>query len=394
MEVMVETCCGIDVHQKTIVCCILDGPLDTNRPKKVQKVFGTRTYELRQALEWLNAHKVTDVFMESTGQYWLPVFNIFTEADFQIILANPQRIKNVPGRKTDMKDAEWIAQLGRCGLIQASYIPDPEVMALRLMTRRRLSYTQKRTQAKNELHNILQRANVKLTGYLSDIFSKSGQSLLQLFINGEVLTLENISDCLHGRVKASPEDIRAAMDGKLSPVDRQLLDDSLDEYRFYTTKIGQIETAIEHYISEHFPDTYALLMEIPGIKKQSAAVILGEIGPDVEAFHTVGHLSSWAGLSPGSNESAGKSSHSRTTRGNKYLKIALISSGGTAGRSKDAAFSALYHRMAARGSKMKAIVACAHKLLRIIYKVLSDRVHYETKKALGLRQQPKGTLTI
>ncbi|MDB0579428.1 IS110 family transposase [Salinicoccus roseus] len=384
-----ETCCGIDVHQKTIVCCILDGPLDTNRPKKVQKTFGTRTNELRQALEWLNAHNVTDVFMESTGQYWLPVFNIFTEGDFQIILANPQRIKNVPGRKTDIKDAEWIAQLGRCGLIQTSYIPEPEVLALRLMTRRRLSYIQKRTQAKNELHNILQRANIKLTGYLSDIFSKTGQSLLQLFINGEALTLETVSACLHGRVKASPEDILAAMDGKLSPVDRQLLDDSLDEYRFYTTKIEQIEKAIAQYILKYFPDTYALLMEIPGIKEQSAAVILGEIGPDVEAFQTVGHLSSWAGVSPGSNESAGKSTHARTTKGNKYLKIVLVASGGMAGRSKDPAFSALYHRMAARGSKMKAIVACAHKLLRIIYKVLSDRVHYETKKALGLRQQPK-----
>ncbi len=394
MEVMVEKCCGIDVHQKTIVCCILDGPLETNRPKKIQRTFGTRTCELREALAWLNTHRVTHVFMESTGQYWLPVFNIFSEADFDIVLANPQRIKNVPGRKTDMKDAEWIAQLGRCGLIQNSYIPAPEVMALRMMTRRRLSYTQKRTQAKNELHNILQRANIKLTGYLSDIFSKSGQALLQLFIHGEVLTIENVSDCLHGLVKATPEDILAAMDGKLGAVDRQLLEDSLDEYRFYTTKIAQLEHAIEQYISEHFPDTYALLMEIPGIKQHSAAVILGEIGPNVEAFQTVGHLSSWAGVSPGSNESAGKSSHSRTTRGNKYLRIALLTSGGTAGRSRDAAFSALYHRMVARGSKMKAVVACGHKLLRIIYKILSERVHYDTKKALGLRQQPKSILTI
>lgn len=390
MEVMVETCCGIDVHQKTIVCCILDGPLDTNRPKKYEKTFGTRTHELRQALAWLNEHHVTDVFIESTGQYWLPVFNIFSEGAFHIILANPQHIKNVPGRKTDTKDAEWIAQLGRCGLIQASYIPDLTVMELRLMTRRRQSYMQKRTQSKNELHNILQRANIKLTSYLSDIFSKTGQALLRLFIDGEVVSLERIEACRHGRVKATAQDLLTAMDGKLSPINRRLLDDSLEEYRFYSKKINQIEEDIENYVLEHFPEEYELLMELPGVKKQSAAVILGEIGPNVEAFKTVGHLASWAGVSPGSNESAGRQKSSHTTQGNKYLKTTLISSGGLAGRSKDPAFSSLYDRISTRGSKMKAVVACGHKLLRIIYKVLSERVHYDMEKALGLRQQSKG----
>lgn len=389
MEVMVETCCGIDVHQKTIVCCILDGPLDTNRPKKVERTFGTRTHELREALAWLTEHQVSEVFMESTGQYWLPVFNILSGSAFGITLANPQHIKNVPGRKTDTKDAEWIAQLGRCGLIQASYIPDPEVMELRLMTRRRLAYTQKRTQTKNELHNILQRSNIKLTGYLSDIFSKTGQALLQLFIDGEVLTLERVKACIHGQVKASASDLLAAMDGKLGRIDRRLLEDSLEEYRFYTHKIERIEQDIEAYILEHFPEEYQLLMELPGVKHQSAAVILGEIGPDVEAFRTVGHLASWAGVSPGSHESAGKKKSSRTKPGNKYLKTALFASGGLAGRSTDPAFRSLYQRISARGSKMKAIVACGHKLLRIIYKVLAEHIHYDSKKALGLRQQSK-----
>lgn len=387
MEVMIETCCGIDVHQKTIVCCILDGPLDTNKPKKSYKIFGTRTHELREALKWLEENQVTDIFMESTGQYWVPIFNIFSEGNFSMVLANPEHIKNVPGRKTDMKDAEWIARLGRVGLIQNSYIPTPEVMELRLMTRRRQSYTQKRTQAKNELHNILQRSNIKLTGYLSNIFGKTGQNLLQLFINGEVLTLESVSACLHGKVKASPEDILQAMDGKISQTDRSLLDDSLDEYQFYTQKIQKIEQAIEEYILVHFPLEYELLQSLPGVKQHSAAIILAEIGPDVEAFRTVGHLASWAGLSPGSYESAGKSKSSRVTRGNKYLKTALISSGGMAGRSRDPAFGSLYYRISNRGTKMKAIVACGHKLLRIIYKILIDKVPYDEKRALGLRQQ-------
>lgn len=394
MEVMVETCCGIDVHQKTIVCCILDGPLDTNRPKKVQKTFGTRTHELRQALEWLIEHGVTNVFMESTGQYWVPVFNIFSDGPFHMTLANPQHIKNVPGRKTDMKDAEWIAQLGRCGLIQASYLPDLKVTELRLMTRRRQAYMQKRTQAKNELHNVLQRANIKLTGYLSDVFSKTGQALLGLFIDGEVLTLDRVQACMHGGVKASAEDLLMAMDGKLSVINRRLLDDSLDEYRYYSKKIERIEREIKSYILEYFSREYTLLLEIPGIKQHSAAVILAEIGPSVEAFPTVGHLASWAGVAPGSNESAGKKKSSHTTQGNKYLKTILYTSGGTAGRSRDPAFSSLYRRIAARGSKMKAVVACGHKLLRIIYKILSTHVHYDIKRALGLRQQSEGPHTI
>lgn len=387
MEVMIETCCGIDVHQKTIVCCILDGPLTTNKPKKAFKIFGTRTQELKEALEWLEDHQVTDIFMESTGQYWVPVFNIFSEGKFNMILANPQHIKNVPGRKTDMKDAEWIAQLGRCGLIQASYIPSPEVMELRLMTRRRQSYTQKSTQAKNEIHNALQRGNIKLTGYLSDIFGVSGQALLELFINGEVLTIESVTACLHFSVKSSPEDILQAMDGKMSVTDRQLLDDSLDEYRFYEQKLKKIQEAIQTYILKHFPEEYELLLGIPGVKERSAAVILAEIGPSIEAFKSAGHLASWSGLSPGSYESAGKKKSSRTTRGNKYLKSTLVSSGGLAGRSRDPAFSSLYYRVSKRGSKMKAVVACGHKMVRIIYKMLKDKVPYDERKALGLRQQ-------
>lgn len=303
---------------------------------------------------------------------------------FNMILANPEHIKNVLGRKTDMKDAEWIAQLGRVGLIQSSYIP----VELRLMTRRRQSYTQKRTQTKNELHNILQHPNIKLTGYLSDIFSKTGQKLLQIFINGEVLTIESVSACLHGKVKSFPKDILQAMDGKNSRTDRWLLDDSLEEYRFYTHKVKQIEQDISEYILERFPEEYELLQSISGVKQHRAAVILAEIGPNIDAFKTAGHLASWAGLSPGSYESAEKKKSSRVTRANKYLKTALITSGGMAGRSRDPAFgSLLYYRVSKRGTKMKAVVACGHKLLQIVYKILSDKVPYDEKRALGLRQQ-------
>jgi len=175
--------------------------------------------------------------MESTGQYWVPVFNIFSDSDINQTLSNAEHVKNVPGRKTDVRDAEWLAQLGRVGLLRSSYIPTPDVGQLRLLTRRRKSYGQKLTQAKNEMHNILQRGNVKLTSYLSDIYGTTGLRLINLFVNGEVLTIERVETCRHGRVKASAEDLLFAMDGKLSATDRFLLGESLEEFSFYTEKI-------------------------------------------------------------------------------------------------------------------------------------------------------------
>ncbi|GAA0352926.1 hypothetical protein GCM10008932_02440 [Alkalibacterium iburiense] len=393
MEVMVETCCGIDVHQKSITCCILDGPLDTAKPKKVIRTFGTRTFELREALSWMIDHGVTDLFMESTGQYWVPVFNIFSDSDIHQMLCNAEHVKNVPGRKTDVKDAEWLAQLGRVGLLRSSYIPTPEVGQLRLLTRRRKAYGQKLTQTKNEMHNILQRGNIKLTSFLSDIYGTTGLRLIELFVDGEVLTLERVEACRHGRVKASAEDLLLAMDGKLSFNDRFLLSESLEEFYFYTKKVNRIKAVIKEYALQYFPLEYGLLQKIPGINEESAAVILGEIGPNVEAFESAGHLASWAGLSPGSYESAGKSYSSRTTRGNKYLKSALVTSGGIAGNSRDRPFSYKYHVVFQRtGKKLLARVACAHKLIRIIYKVLNEKVEYNAERALGLRQQHKSSI--
>ncbi|HEO7959105.1 TPA: IS110 family transposase, partial [Streptococcus agalactiae] len=366
MEVMIETCCGIDVHQKSIVCCILDGPLDTNKPKKIQKKFGTTTVALQNALDWVLENHVTHVFFESTGQYWLPLFNIFSDSDLVLVLANPQHIKNVPGRKTDMKDAEWIAQLGRCGLIEPSYIPGPEVVQLRLLTRRMRSYKQRQTQVKNEIHNLLQRANIKLTSYLSDIFSKTGQALLALFVNGVVIDETSILVCIQKRVKASPEELLEAMNGKLSLEDRFLIGQSLHELQMYQEMMDRLEKEIQDYIKKSFPEEYGILMTIPGVSETCAAVILAEIGPTVEAFPSDAHLASWVGLCPGSYESAGVKKSSHITQGNRYIKQALTMSGMIAAHSKDVAFSSFYQRVSQRGSKMKAVIACAHKLLRII----------------------------
>lgn len=327
MEVMVENCCGIDVHQKSIQCCILSGPLDSNKPKKLSRNFKTSTKDLSNALSWLIENKVTDVFFESTGQYWIPVYNIFADSDINLVLANPQHIKNVPGRKTDIRDAEWIAQLGRCGLIAPSYIPVEEVMQLRLLTRRKKSYKEKSTQCKNEIHNILQRANIKLTSIVADIFGKSDRKLLELFINGEVIEVKSVSKCMHGKMRATPHEVVEALDGKLSIYDAWLLRESFEELTFYEEKIKRISKEIDNYIEIHFKEMDEMLQSIPGVSKDVSAVVLGEIGPNIEAFKTAGHLTSWAGLSPGSYESAGKSKSSHITPGNKYLKSALVIAG-------------------------------------------------------------------
>ena len=192
-------------------------------------------------------------FLKALANIGLPLFNIFSDSELNLILANPQHIKNVPGRKTDMKDAEWIAQLGRCGLIEPSYIPSPEVMQLRLLTRRLRSYKQRQTQIKNEIHNLLQRANIKLTSYLSDIFSKTGQSLLTLFINGELIDYDNVTACIHKHVKASPEELMEAMNGKLSLEDRFLLEQSLEEYQLYQKLMNKLRSEIIAYIEKEFP---------------------------------------------------------------------------------------------------------------------------------------------
>ena len=376
MEVMVIHCCGLDVHQKSITACVLVGKLTSSRPKKTQKTFGTTTFDLRSLSEWLKELEVSHVLMESTGQYWKPVWNILEPEDFHLILANPQHIKNVPGRKTDMKDAEWIALLGRCGLVNASYVPDKETQELRYLTRQRSSVKQEKTKRVNEIHNILQRANIKLTSYLSNIFGKTGKALLTLFINGEKITEEVVAREIHGKVKASIAELVRAMDGCLSKCDRALLNLHLQTILRLEEEISELNQLIDEY-TEKFSDVYLRLIEIPGISKLTAEVILAEIGCTVNAFQTAENLASWAGLCPGNYESAGIKKRSNATKGNKYLKVALCRAGISAGRSKSGTIHSFFVKLSQRMPKAKAAVATAHKLLRIVYVLLKTGQRYD-----------------
>ncbi|UUX33560.1 IS110 family RNA-guided transposase [Fundicoccus culcitae] len=379
MDVMVEKCAGIDVHKSKITVCVLIGEMTNAKPKRELKTFGTTTMELHACAQWLVKLGITTVLMESTGQYWRPIWNILEPYQFQMILANAQHIKQVPGRKTDIKDAQWIAELGRCGLVNGSYVPDRDIQDLRQLTRHRSSVKEDLTRRKNQVHDILQRSNFKLSSYLSDIFGKTGQTLLHMFINGEAITEKTLEDKVHKRVLATLPQLVEAMNGSLTKVNRQLLKLELETINRLETECQECEYYIEEHI-EKYEDVYLRLLEIPGVSRTTAQVILAEIGPTVDAFETAEKLASWAGLCPGSYESAGIQYGSKTTRGNRYLKAALCRAGLIAGRSNNQDFRSVYYKFKERNQKSKGIVALAHKILRIVYALIDTGESYDPGK--------------
>ena len=376
MEVMVERCAGIDVHKKKITVCTLVGSLKQSSPKKQLCEFDTTTRELHVCAQWLESLGITTVLMESTGQYWRPVWNILEPYGFKMVLANAQHIKQVPGRKTDMRDAQWIAELGRCGLVNGSYVPTRDIQDLRQLTRHRSSVKEDLTRRKNQVHDILQRSNIKLSSYLSNIFGATGQRLLELIINGELITEQKITNLIHRQVKASPRQLFEAMNGSLTKINRQLLHLELATINRLNDEIKECEQLIEEHL-QPYEELYLRLREVPGISKTTAQVVIAEVGPTVEAFESVKHLASWAGLCPGSYESAGIQFGSKTTRGNRYLKAALCRAGLTAGRSNSQAFRAIYFKFSERNVKGKGVVALAHKLLRIVYVLIKTGATYQ-----------------
>lgn len=376
-----NVCAGLDVHTKTVVACVLTGSLDSLRAKKEIRTFGTRTFELRSLGEWLVERKVEKVIMESTGQYWCPVWNILESFKLNLSLANPQRIKGIPGRKTDQKDSEWIAQLGRLGLVASSYIPSRDIQELRLLTRTRRGYINERTQHRNRIQNVLQHANIKLADFISDIFKGSGLRCLELLLDGEKITAELIQKTISKRCKHTPQDIAEAMNGSFTEIQRIVIESHLRFLGQVDNEINVLNKAIEEITSD-YADIMVALQTIPGVKRTGAEIILAEVGPNVEQFSSAKQLASWAGLCPGSYESGGVRKSAHTSAGNKHLKTILYQCGGSAGRSNNPTFSEFYGRISKRGSKRKAIIACAHKILRIIYKTLSEQTNRAKEKSL------------
>lgn len=369
MQTVYERCCGIDVHKKLIVACFRNG-------KKAElRKFDTLTVNIKELAKWLIDIDCQMVAMESTGAYWKPIYNVLELFGLDVIVVNAHHMKNVPGRKTDAKDAEWIADLLQHGLLKASYIPNKEQREIRDVVRYRKSLIEERSREVNRLEKTLEGANIKLSSYVSDLTGVSSRKLLNQAVEGEV-TPDNIGDLIHCSMREKSSVLLLAMDGVLTPIQKKLVKAIIDHIDDMSMRIKDLDDIIDNELKS-YEDAIKKLDELPGIGKRSAEVIIAEIGIDMSRFPTAAHLSSWTGLSPGNNESAGKRKNSKTNKGNRHLKSILIQCAKAAKSNKDSFFYAQYQRLVVRRGANRATVAVAHSMLIAIYHMLRDNVQFK-----------------
>jgi transposase len=366
MERIFDRCCGLDVHKKMAVACmIVPGP--DGIAEKTVRTFGTMTEDLLALADWLQAHGVTHVAMESTGVYWKPVWNIL-EDRFELLLANARHIKAVPGRKTDVRDCEWIADLLSHGLLKSSFVPDRAQRELRELTRYRTSLVQERTAEVNRLQKTLEGANLKLSVVASDVTGKSAHEMLVALVEGST-DVAALAQLAKGRMREKIPDLERALHGRFGPHQRFLVARQLAHLDFLDAAIEQVSAEIGERLRP-FQGEVERLDVIPGVGRPTAEVILTELGCDVSRFPTHRHLSSWTGMCPGNDESAGKRHSGKTRKGNRWLRAALVGAAKAAGRKRQSYLSAQYHRLTTRRGKNKAAVAVGHSILVIAYHLL------------------------
>ena len=358
MEVLYASCCGLDVHAKTVVACrIVQG-------KKEIRTFSTMTDELLQLADWLTAAGCTHVAIESTGVYWKPVFNIL-EGSFTVILVNARHIKAVPGRKTDVRDSEWWADLLRHGLLKASFIPPPEIRAFRELTRYRQSLVKEHTAVANRIQKVLESANIKLGQVASDVLGLSGRLMLRALADGEQ-DAEQLAELARGKLRSKRGELKRALEGRRTEVQRWVLGElltHLEELAAGLTRVGErITEEVATNADPFVPEAIKLLDSIPGIGERAAQISIAEMGVDMSQFPSAEHLSSWAGMCPGNNESAGKRRSGQTTKGNKQLRTALVEAAWVASRVKGSLLAAKSQRLVKRMGKKKALVAVGHTI--------------------------------
>jgi transposase len=377
MEIVHLCCAGLDVHKKSITACVrrvTDGGESTQE----SRTFGTVTAELLALGDWLAARGVRQVAMESTGVYWKPVFHIL-EDGFEVMLVNAQHIKRVPGRKTDLKDAEWIAQLLQHGLLSPSFIPPPPVRELRDLTRQRTQLVRERATVANRVQKVLEDANIKLASVASDPLGVSGRAMIRAMIAGQDDPGE-LAELARKRLRGKIPELRQALHGRVTDHHRFLLRTLMDQ-------VGHLEGLIEQFdlrIAEQmapFSQAAARLRTIPGVGASAAEVIVAEIGTDMSRFPTSGQLASWAGLCPGNDQSAGKRRSGKTTKGSQWLRTMLVQVAWAASRAKGTIFQATYGRWAKRMGKKKALVAVGHKILVLIHRLLTTGTDYKERQA-------------
>ena len=373
MEVVHERCCGLDVHKKGVVACIIvPGP--AGKPRKEIKAFGTMTEDIESLSAWLTANGVTRVAMESTGVYWKPIWNLL-EGSFQLLLANAQHIKNVPGRKTDVKDCEWIADLLRHGLLRGSFVPDRAQRELRELTRYRTTLIRERADEVNRLQKTLEGANIKLAAVATDITGVSGRQMLAALLEGKT-DPATLAELAKGRMRDKIPQLEKALQGQFGAHQRFVVAQQLAHIDFLDESIERLSREIAERLRP-FEPVIAQLDAITGIGRRAAEIILAEIGADMSHFPSAAHLASWAGLCPGNNESAGKRKSGRTRKANPYLRSILVEAAQAAGHTKDTYLGAQYHRLVARRGGKKAAVAVAHSIIVIVYHMLRDGTVYE-----------------
>jgi transposase len=374
MNVMHPRCCGLDVHQKTVAACVLVCQEDGKKSKGV-RTFGTWTQDLQRLANWLDEQGVTHVAMEATGVYWKPVWAALA-GQFELLLVNAQHIKAVPGRKTDVKDSEWIADLLQHGLLRSSFVPPPEIQDLRDLTRYRAKLTQERSAVANRIQKLLEEANIKLGSVASDVMGVSGQQMLRAIIEGET-DPERLAKMARKRMRSKIPELRLALEGKVREHHRDMLRRLMKHWSFLGEEIASLDEEIKSRMRP-FERAVALWGTVPGINALTAWNLVAEIGVNMGQFPSPRHLASWAGLCPGNNESAGKRRSGQTRYGAPWLKRALCQAAWAASHTKDTYFSAQYRRLAARRGKKRAIIAVAHSLLIVIYCMLKqDRTYLE-----------------
>ena len=374
MELRFPRCAGIDVHKRTAVACRIV-LTDDGEWLRETRTYGTTTEELLRLSDWLAAGDCTHVGLESTGEFWKPIFNIL-EGSFAVWLLNAQRIRAIPGRKTDVKDAEWIAELLRHGLVEPSFIPPRHQRELRELTRQRTNFVRGRATLVNRVQKVLESTNLKITSVISNVVGTSGRAILAALLGGEE-DVAVLADLAKGKLRKKRDQLRQALSGRLAPHHRFLLTELLAQIDGLDETIVRFDAEIARLCAVNAEeDVIALLDTIPGIGRAMAELLVAEIGVDMGKFPTADHLAAWAGVAPGSNESAGRQRSGRTRKGNAWLKTALVQAAHGAARMRGTALAAQYRRVAARRGARRAIMAVAHRLLIIAYHVIARREPY------------------
>jgi transposase len=373
MDQLIDRVAGLDVHKATVVATVRTPGADGSRVSRTE-TFGTMTADLIALRDWLHAHGVTHVALESTGVYWKPIYYVL-EDRFQLLLINMLVLKHVPGRKTDVKDSEWLAQLLECGLLKPSFVPPPAIRELRDLTRYQVQQVRDRGREVNRLCKVLEDAGIKLSSVATDVMGASGRAMLDALVQGTT-DPTTLADLARGRLRQKLPALRRALQGRFRRHHGFLVEQILTKIDFLDETLERITTELDERLTPFAP-MLANLDTIPGVNRSTAISILAETGGDMTRFPSAGHLCSWGAMCPGHDESAGKRRSGKTRKANRYLRAALIQSALGASHAKGTALQARYHRVKRHRGHKKAIVAVGHQILEIAYYIMRDGVTYD-----------------